>query len=55
MADYRINIGNGLLFINSYSATREAAEETMHDIIRAVHKGEICVEQKSETWERLPT
>lgn len=55
MSDYRINIGNGKVIINTYTATQQIAEQMMHDLIAAVSIGEIYVEQKSETWEKIPT
>jgi hypothetical protein len=55
MSDFRINIGNGQVIINTYSSSRETAEETMHTIIAAVEGGAICVEEKAEVWTRVPT
>ena len=55
MSDFRINIGNGQVIISSYAANKDMAEETMHQIIAAVTAGDIYVEEKAETWHRLPT
>jgi hypothetical protein len=55
VSDYRINIGNGKVIVSTYSANQFVAEETMHDIIEAVTKGEICVEEKQESWVKVPT
>jgi hypothetical protein len=53
--DFRINIGNGRVIISTYDSSQGMAEETMHAIIAAVTAGDIYVEQKSESWSRLPT
>jgi hypothetical protein len=53
--EFRINIGNGKVVINTFTATKQGAENTMHDIIAAVTAGDIYVEEKTEAWERLPT
>lgn len=55
MPEFRINIGNGKVVISTFTATKQDAENTMHDIIAAVHAGHIYVEEKTEAWERLPT
>ena len=55
MPEFRINIGNGQVIISTFTATQSIAEQTMHNIIAAVTAGDIYVEEKTETWERLPT
>lgn len=54
MPNFRVNIGNGTVCIDLYG-DKVNAETTMHIIIDAVSKGLICVEQKTETWEKVPT